>query len=303
MRGLFFMRTDDQFYEEDATGLVRVFGIGSGEASFYLSNAKFNTYAHSIGKYHCTKVFIEVDTPENIVDMTKIDDSALIKDLAINFGDKECKLFYSNKTNKLFKQLKNFEFRGIFPRNFPSFKLMSTLDKLTVEYTLEHCDWTEHEGIIDLIVHHYKANDLRPLAKMKSLRRLCLVQSSLKTLDGIEDIPNLETVYVVQAKNLTDLSALLKAKKVRNVLFESYSKVTNWDFLVGMPQLEHLNLHEVDNIEFISRLPNLVFFYAQKLGGKSFPSKILDPLQSELEEKMPLDQRGKNLPFFAPLTR
>lgn len=295
------MDVDSQFYAEDETGDVRVMGIGGPETSFALLNAKFDTYSYLISKYQCTKVLIVANTPGNNVDLRKIQGPTNIKNLSLHLNWKDCELYFSTETNAIFQKLVEFEFNGVFPKQFPSFKAMSSLKKLTVDFSAEHFDWSEHEGVIDLVVHQYKAENLRPLKKMTSLKRLCLAQSSLKTLDGIEDIPNLETVIVAGARNLTDLSALVKSHSLRNILFESYSKVKNWDFLVNMPQLKYLSLQEADSAEFISHLPNLVFFYCKKVGGKKVSTKEHLALQSELEQRLPLDQRGNNLPFYVPL--
>ena len=85
---------------------------------------------------------------------------------------------------------------------------------------------------------------------MKSLKRLKLVQGSLKSLDGIENLKNLETLHIYGTRNLTDLSALLKSSSIQNLIFKSYTKNTDWDFLAEMKQLKFISLNEAKSIEF-----------------------------------------------------
>jgi len=120
-------------------------------------------------------------------------------------------------------------------------------------------------GIKDSWISHFKANDLHVLAQHQPLQRLCVSQSAIKSLDGLSSLPNLETLHIVATKNLTDVSDMLAAPKLKNIMFSKYRKITNWDFLADKKDWQVIWLEQAENIDFINQLPDLKSFYCAKL--------------------------------------
>jgi len=59
-----------------------------------------------------------------------------------------------------------------------------------------------------LVLYGYKNSDLNEFADLLNLRDLRLFHSEIKSLDGIENMTNLEHLEIAWAKNLQDISAL-----------------------------------------------------------------------------------------------
>lgn len=59
-----------------------------------------------------------------------------------------------------------------------------------------------------LVLYGYKNSDLNEFAGLLNLRDLRLFHSEIKSLDGIENMTNLEHLEIAWAKNLQDISAL-----------------------------------------------------------------------------------------------
>lgn len=59
-----------------------------------------------------------------------------------------------------------------------------------------------------LVLYGYESSDLSEFADLLNLRDLRLFYSEIKSLDGIENMTNLEHLEIAWAKNLQDISAL-----------------------------------------------------------------------------------------------
>lgn len=126
-----------------------------------------------------------------------------------------------------------------------------------------------------------KVDDLTAFSGLTSLKRLHLQRISIKSLKGIGDLPNLETLYVDDLRYLTDVSNLVDAKSLENIRFIPFKKVTDWDFLVNMPQLKLIGLDVAESVGFMEQMPNLVCAWCVKIKDKNEKPIIkLDTLYS-----------------------
>lgn len=57
------------------------------------------------------------------------------------------------------------------------------------------------------------------IASLKKLRELCLSYGKFETLDGIEELENLEHISIFVARNLKNVDALSKLPKLKKVIF------------------------------------------------------------------------------------
>jgi len=118
--------------------------------------------------------------------------------------------------------------------------------------------------IKDAWISHLKADDLHVLAQHQPLQRLCVSQSAIKSLDGLSLLQNLQTLHIVATKNLTDVSDMLAAPKLKNIMFEKYRKITDWDFLANKKDWQVIWLEHAEDMNFIYKLPDLKSFYCAK---------------------------------------
>lgn len=161
-----------------------------------------------------------------------------------------------------------------FPVGFPDLGRNTHLCALTVQYEKGSSDqWIRLAQVQDLVIHEYDEEDLTALSGLTGLVRLKLIKGKMKSLRGIEQLPNLETLSISTAATLTDPHPLLAAPKLVNVLFESYKKVTDWSFLGTKPTLNAISLGLADSLNFMRDLPQLKFLYCKNVvdrEGKKF---------------------------------
>lgn len=220
-----------------------------------------------------------------------------VKMLMVDFSGKKHSLNLLSNSGLPPEKLVQLELRSLHGLEFDQFNLLEKLKVLDVSCFKKSASWLEHEGIIDLTISKFKEKDLSSLVKMKSLKRLKIVQGSLQSLDGIENLKNLETLHIHSLRSLTSLEALLKSPSLKNLIFESYTKTTDWSFLSEMKQLRQLNLTEAISIEFTKDLPNLIFCYSRKVHDKNRePESVI----WDRYRKLNLED-GQPLPGFTPL--
>lgn len=176
-----------------------------------------------------------------------------------NFYGKNNKLKLLPNTCLKLNSLLEMEFIAEYPVLFNQFYAISNLKKLTISYHKKSIGWIELENLFDLKVHKFQENDLTSLKKMKYLKRLNLEKGSLKSLNGIENLINLETLIINDLRYLTGLKALEKASSLENIIFRPYKKVEDWEFLLNLPKLKLIALDKAESISFFDKMPNLIF--------------------------------------------
>ena len=292
------MTATPHFFNEDYS--ISVNGIGGPRTSLELEE-KFNEHAYVVLDYACPELTLNIRTAGAQIEFTRINAAQFIDVLKLRFWAKDISFQFDEGTERLFRQLITLQLIGDLPSHFPSIKAMENLRSLEIVYDKQYLDWQEHDQLIDLKLAGYTATDLHAFAGMRSLRRLHLIDSTLSSLDGIEALPALETLWLNNVKKLTKPYALAGATKLKNFFFQSGSVIKNWQFLTAMPQLEYLGLQEVDSIDFLDALPRLVFFNAKKMAGKAFPSKTTQLIEARLAQRRMPEFDVDDLPIHASI--
>lgn len=150
---------------------------------------------------------------------------------------------------------------------------LKSIDLQSLASKLERliCQWKGRTFALDglnnlraLQVHDFDERDFSSLAQTRSIERLGVVNSRIKSLDGLEALPNLTMLLINKARSLSDLSSILRMPRLEHVWFGSGIKNRDWNFLTRMPQLKSLHVEVADDISFIHALPNLEFFTLTK---------------------------------------
>ncbi len=245
-------------------------------------------------KYGCKSIGITCWQPDTHICFKELPYPYIdeVRILMFDFYQKNCSLNLLTKSNKAPKSLVELELLSEKSIKFNQHHLLDKLKILKVQHQKRSESWMEHEGIIDLTILKYRYDNLLPLSKMKSLKRLKIVQGSIKSLEGIEKLKNLETLHIYDTRRLTSLDSLLKSSSIKNLIIEAYSKITDWDFLSEMKQLRQLNLTTASSLKFASKLPNLIFLRSRKVLDKDRSLELI------INERT--DHPGP-LPGFAPL--
>jgi len=199
-------------------------------------------------------------------DLTSVDLSNLNL-LRINARKKD-ELIIDAKQNV--DNLKGLSIRQETPASFIELPFLEKIRHLTID--AEDSDAIDLIGkcnkINDCFVYSLKANDLSAFSNHGNLKRLRVSEGSIKALDGLSKLENLETLHVVATKSLKHVDDMLLAKNLKNIMFSKYRKITNWDFLTKKDNWNAIWLEVAKNIDFIKSLPNTKYFFCNKVLDK-----------------------------------
>ena len=152
-------------------------------------------------------------------------------------------------------------------------KLHTTIDYSRIPSSLEelivkgkgHLNYDKLENLKSLdIFEDKKIESVPEMASGKSLERLRIFGSGLRTLEGIEKYKNLKSLILDYDRRLVDLSALESISETLTYLeIENCSKIKDFSFLKKLNKLKNLTLlgsNEIDNLGFINNMPDLEDF-------------------------------------------
>lgn len=110
----------------------------------------------------------------------------------------------------------------------------------------------------------YKQKDLSEFSAMTKLDTLQLQFSRIETLQGCENLPRLQCLYLAYNRSLTDISALEScAQTLRALRLESCCRIQDFSVLASLKNLELLEITgslRLPNLDFIRQMPSLKTF-------------------------------------------
>lgn len=232
-------------------------------------------------RYQVDNLWIKVFRDNVSLDFSDIPYINKIKTLEFDIAGKKFSLNILPKDHTEITSVTWLTFHSEHPYNFDQFDVFTKLIKLDITGHVKAMSWTKLSHLIDLYIFKLKVDDLTAFSGLTSLKRLHLQRISIKSLKGIGDLPNLETLYVDDLRYLTDVSNLVDAKSLENIRFIPFKKVTDWDFLATMPQLKLIGLDVAESVGFMEQMPNLVCAWCVKIKDKNEKPIIkLDTLYS-----------------------
>ena len=152
-----------------------------------------------------------------------------------------------------------------------------------------------------LVLDKYLKCDLTELSNLKKLDTLQLTFSKLQTLNGIENLNNLQCLYVNYNRLLQDISALRHVKSTLKALrIENCSKIEDFSVLSELDNLELLELsgsNVLPSLDFMKTMKNLktFVFNMNVLDGDLSPCMVLSYSYSEKDRKH-YNYKDKDLP-------
>jgi hypothetical protein len=126
-------------------------------------------------------------------------------------------------------------------------------------------------------VSAYKRPDLRELGAHRHLKAITLITTSVASMDGVSDLPDLDYVEVYRGSALKGLTGLNGASSLKQLRIEGCRKLSDYDAIADLPALEGLALDKcgpIPSLSFISRFPALKFI---GLSGTELIDKDLLP--------------------------
>jgi len=108
-----------------------------------------------------------------------------------------------------------------------------------------------------LFLYKYKKQDLAEFRELTSLKKFCILQSTIRSLNGLENFALLEYLELAYLRNLESLNGIQSLKKLRNLDLTNTPKIDSLTSLESLKCLEALSIYGARNIQSISSLKDL----------------------------------------------
>lgn len=262
--------TDNSLEADDLS--ITVFGTKGKEQSFAFYDADISKLTEFFEAFNCVSLLFSTASSPGIFNIDAIKHPDRLRRIGLDFLQ-PTQIVYSGRRNP-FENLKELSISGQSPTGFPDLRDIPSLRKLELIYDKGFAnEWLDLKQIDDLHVIDYEEDDLSPLSGLASLRRLRIESGTMKTLAGLERLPQLETLFISNTRRLTDVDAILNSRSLRNIMMESYQKVQDWDFL-KKKDLRCIHLGTARSIDFIQEMPALENFYCRKVRDRNNKSYL-----------------------------
>ncbi len=119
----------------------------------------------------------------------------------------------------------------------------------------------------ELTLHDPSKEQVQAIIKLTQLKRLRVTFFRAKDIEFIGKLYNVEELILEYVSGFSDLTPLLKLKKLKSLHFENLRRVSNFDGLRGLDSLRYIHIdgtvdwnQPIENFEFLKGLPNLEVF-------------------------------------------
>ncbi len=112
----------------------------------------------------------------------------------------------------------------------------------------------------NLSVSDYTEKDMKPLSCLTSIKTFRTIGGKLKSLEGIQQLKDLEAVEISAHRGLTDISQIAHLQKLKFLEINTCWKMADFSAIGALKNLEALSIIDCKNLEsiqFIKALPNL----------------------------------------------
>ncbi|WP_286970438.1 hypothetical protein [Flavobacterium sp. UBA4854] len=243
-----------------------------GQIGLTCSTTIFHEYANLIKEYSCDTINLVDGNDDNfrfLYNKIPVKDkicSISIVDQSSNCIDKEWDL--SDLSN--FENLKSLSIYSLnYLKKIDLSTLAIKLERLIFQYKERNFELNVLNNLKVLKLFDLNEKDCSCFSTLNSLNRIAIINSTIKSLEGLGKIPNLNMLYIDKTRGLSDFSSILKMDSIEHLWFGTGIKNVDWDFLKTMPQLKSLHVDKAKDISFIKDLPNLEFFTASKIEDKN----------------------------------
>ncbi|WP_262947519.1 hypothetical protein [Xenorhabdus indica] len=144
--------------------------------------------------------------------------------------------------------------------NFPD------LEKCSIEWRKKSDSLFECRKLKDLFINKYPYDDLKPLQLLTKLEILGLLNSRLKSFEGMEYLKNIRRLRIANLRGLTSLDGIEHLSKLEQLDINTCRKITHINQLETLENLKEVFINNCNEIESLKPLRNLkklekVLFY------------------------------------------
>ena len=156
-------------------------------------------------------------------------------------------------------------------------------------------NWSEDKVLLDL--HRLECST--------DVKEFIFIQCAIKSIEGIEKFPALQSVHLWHHRSLADISALEHcADTLRAFSIEACPKITDFSVLYKLKNLEHLNLmgnNCLPDLKFLDCMPNLkTFVFSMPVSDCDLTPCLRLPYASYTRGKRGYNLKDKDLPHRLP---
>jgi len=141
---------------------------------------------------------------------------------------------------------------------------------LTISKTQDKNHWEQIfdcPNLEEIILHDPSKEQVQAIRRLTNIKRLRVTFFRTTDIEFIGDLHNLEELIFEYVSGFSDLTTLLKLKKLKSIHFENLRRVSNFDGLRGLDSLRYLHIdgtldwnQPIENFDFLKGLPNLEVF-------------------------------------------
>ncbi len=128
-------------------------------------------------------------------------------------------------------------------------------------------------SIENLSIQKFKKHDLLDFPTLNNLKKLTILWGSLRSLNGIEALPNLEFLGLVFLRNLQSLKGIERLTNLRRLEIENCPKIPDIVSLEGAYNLEQLGIHDGRALNSLKPIENLEKLQIVYISGNT---KVVD---------------------------
>jgi len=136
----------------------------------------------------------------------------------------------------------------------------SELTTLNIELRAQHMPDLGSSPIETVTVMNGPENTLGPLTRVKTLRSLQILGSTLSSLDGFEKLKTLRFLRLTGSPRVTDAYPISRCRQLQELNVEACPRLLDWSSLRAHPALQTLFLAELQSLSFVPSLPKLERF-------------------------------------------
>ena len=139
---------------------------------------------------------------------------------------------------------------------------------------------------IEYIWISHKINQVKfeSICRMKNLKGICINWSSIKNLDCLENLTNLQHLNLGLSSGIESIKPVGEIQNLITFESENLKKVKDWNYLSNLTQLEGLGIYggmykrlKLESIDFVKELLNLKYLF---LISTSLLNKSLKPIEN-----------------------
>lgn len=185
---------------------------------------------------------------------------------------------------------------------------VTTIDYSQIKGLLEvwidgkgHENYNQIDTVEEMYISNLKIDDLTGLRNCKKLKKLDLMKTKIKSLNGIEHLSELQQLNLDYERVLYDVSDIIKtADTLRYLSIYNCPKITDFSFLHKMVNLEYLDLNGkniLSDLHFLKEMPRLKGFnFSMEIADGDLTPCLKIPYVDSQKNRKGYNLKNKDLP-------